>query len=495
MARENRLARALASHPGIGSADVAGEDRFDYVLIDCPPSLGLLTLNALVAGAEVMIPIQAEYYALEGLGQLLETIEMVRAHLNPRLTVSSILITMYDARTRLAAGVADEVREHFADQVLKTTIPRSVRVSEAPSYGQTVMTYDPASPGSAVLSGSRSRGGPAGDPADDQGGAAMSRERPTVRRGLGRGLGSLIPTAPADEAPTGDARLRPVRRRPGPTWSCPRAAGSRSCRPDRSCRTACSPARSSTRTRWPSSSTRSARWACSSRSSSGRCRGRETPSYELVMGERRWRAAQQAGLERIPAIVRATDDTDMLRDALLENLHRSQLNPLEEAAAYQQLLEDFGCTHDELAQRIGRSRPQISNTIRLLKLSPAVQRRVAAGVLSAGHARSLLGVENAEQQDRLASRVVAEGISVRGLEEIVATGGGDALATPAVRRNKPVAPGLTDLADRLSDRLETRVKVELGRHKGKITVEFASLDDLRRIVDIMDPRNRSDRPI
>ncbi len=147
VARENRLARALATHPGIGSAEAAGEERFDYVLIDCPPSLGLLTLNALVAGAEVMIPIQAEYYALEGLGQLLETIEMVKAHLNPRLTVSTILITMYDARTRLAAGVADEVREHFSDQVLKTTIPRSVRVSEAPSYGQTVMTYDPASPG------------------------------------------------------------------------------------------------------------------------------------------------------------------------------------------------------------------------------------------------------------------------------------------------------------------------------------------------------------
>jgi ParB family chromosome partitioning protein len=212
------------------------------------------------------------------------------------------------------------------------------------------------------------------------------------------------------------------------------------------------------------------------------------------MGERRWRAAQQAGLTEIPAIVRATDDSDMLRDALLENLHRSQLNPLEEAAAYQQLLEDFGCTHDELASRIGRSRPQISNTIRLLKLSPAVQRRVAAGVLSAGHARSLLGVEDADQQDRLAARVVAEGISVRGLEEIVATGGAEPKA-PAVRRNKPVAPGLTDLAERLSDRLETRVKVDLGRHKGKITVEFGSLDDLRRIVDIMDPRNRVDRPI
>lgn len=217
-------------------------------------------------------------------------------------------------------------------------------------------------------------------------------------------------------------------------------------------------------------------------------------SYELIMGERRWRASQQAGRDTIPAIVRETDDDDMLRDALLENLHRSQLNPLEEAAAYGQLLEDFGCTHEELAQRIGRSRPQISNTLRLLKLSPAVQRRVAAGVLSAGHARALLSVEDPGLQDKLAARVTAEGISVRGLEEIVSVGA-DEEAAPRIQRRKPVAPGLSELADRLSDRLETRVKVDLGKAKGKITVEFASLDDLRRIVDIMDPRNRNDRPI
>jgi ParB family transcriptional regulator, chromosome partitioning protein len=220
-----------------------------------------------------------------------------------------------------------------------------------------------------------------------------------------------------------------------------------------------------------------------------------TKRYELVMGERRWRATRAAGLTTIPAIVRETEDTAMLRDALLENLHRSQLNALEEAAAYSQLLEDFECTHDELASRIGRSRPQISNTIRLLRLSPAVQRRVAAGVLSAGHARSLLAVEDPEQQDRLAQRVVAEGISVRGLEEIVAVGvdGGPSGRTTA--RARPTAPGLAELSDRLSDRFETRVKVDLGRAKGKITVEFASLDDLRRIVDIMDPRNRTDRPV
>lgn len=220
-----------------------------------------------------------------------------------------------------------------------------------------------------------------------------------------------------------------------------------------------------------------------------------TDAYELVMGERRWRATQAAGLATIPAIVRETDDTDMLRDALLENLHRSNLNPLEEAAAYQQLLEDFSCTHDELAQRIGRSRPQISNTLRLLKLSPAVQRRVAAGVLSAGHARALLGVGDAEQQDRLAQRVVAEGISVRGLEEIVAIGDGSSAPTSRPRRAKPQAPGLGELSERLGDRLETRVKIDLGKAKGKISIEFANTGDLQRIVDLIDPRNRNDRPI
>jgi ParB family chromosome partitioning protein len=209
--------------------------------------------------------------------------------------------------------------------------------------------------------------------------------------------------------------------------------------------------------------------------------------YELIMGERRWRASGKAGLDTIGAIVRETSDEDLLRDALLENLHRSQLNPLEEASAYQQLLEDFGCTHEELADRIGRSRPQISNTLRLLKLTPTVQRRVAAGVLSAGHARALVSVANPEIQDRLATRVVAEGLSVRALEEIV-TVGPDASKRPAARPSaKASAPRLADLAARLSERYDTRVKVDLGRAKGRITVEFATIDDLERIVAMMDP--------
>lgn len=215
--------------------------------------------------------------------------------------------------------------------------------------------------------------------------------------------------------------------------------------------------------------------------------------WELIMGERRLRAVMLAGLERIPAIVRETDDTVMLRDALLENLHRAQLNPLEEASAYRQLLEDFACTHDELASRIARSRPQISNTLRLLKLPPLVQRRVAAGVLSAGHARALLGLADAAAMERLAQRIVAEGLSVRATEEIVAMG--EEPERPELRRRPRVSesqPQLDELAVRLADRLDTRVRVVMGARKGRITVEFASLEDLDRILAVMAPGNGGD---
>jgi ParB family chromosome partitioning protein len=210
-------------------------------------------------------------------------------------------------------------------------------------------------------------------------------------------------------------------------------------------------------------------------------------TYELVMGERRWRAARRAGMARIPAIIRHTPDDALLRDALLENLHRASLNPLEEAAAYQQLLDDFECTHDVLASRLGRSRPQISNTIRLLRLPPAVQRRVAAGVLSAGHARALLAVDDAETQERLAGRVVAEGISVRGLEELVAVGESPAAATRA-SREREVPEDVARISDRLAERLETRCTIAMGARRGRLTIDFASGDDLRRIVAAIDPQ-------
>ncbi|GAA5017645.1 hypothetical protein GCM10023258_04030 [Terrabacter aeriphilus] len=211
----------------------------------------------------------------------------------------------------------------------------------------------------------------------------------------------------------------------------------------------------------------------------------EGRTFELIMGERRWRASQAAGLTTVPAIIKETSDDDLLRDALLENLHRSQLNPLEEAAAYQQLLDDFGCSHEQLATRIGRSRPQISNTLRLLKLPPLVQRRVAAGVLSAGHARALLGMADAAAMERMAQRIVAEGLSVRTVEELVSLGEGN--EAPRARRPRAGSrhPQLDDFTAGLADHLETRVAIALGQRKGKITVEFASMEDLRRILDLM----------
>ncbi|SHL64852.1 ParB/RepB/Spo0J family partition protein [Actinacidiphila paucisporea] len=212
--------------------------------------------------------------------------------------------------------------------------------------------------------------------------------------------------------------------------------------------------------------------------------------FELIMGERRWRACREAGLERIPAIVRATDDEKLLLDALLENLHRAQLNPLEEAAAYDQLLRDFSCTHEQLADRIGRSRSQVSNTLRLLKLPAPVQRRVAAGVISFGHARALLALEDSEAQDKLALRIVAEELSVRTVEEIVKLMNSEpttAKKSAAPRAGRRVSPALTHLATRLSDRFDTRVKVDLGQKRGKIVVEFASIEDLERILGAMAP--------
>ncbi len=318
------------------------------------------------------------------------------------------------------------------------------------------------------------------------------------RRGLGRGLGALIPTAPAPaEAPAGAQHDTSF---PWGAATAPDPPAAGAVRPGAFfAELPVSSIRANTRQPRQVFDEDALAELVASITEVGllqpvvvRPAVDEPAAYELVMGERRWRAAQQAGLTTVPSIVRETTDDAMLRDALLENLHRAQLNPLEEGAAYQQLLEDFGCTHEELAARLGRSRPQITNTLRLLRLSPAVQRRVAAGVLSAGHARALVAVADPARQDRLAHRAVAEQMSVRALEEAAAvddreTSGADASTArkrPAVR---PVAPGLEDLAGRLSERFDTRVRVDLGKRKGRISVEFATLDDLSRIMALMDP--------
>jgi ParB family chromosome partitioning protein len=206
--------------------------------------------------------------------------------------------------------------------------------------------------------------------------------------------------------------------------------------------------------------------------------------YQLIMGERRFRAAKLAGLKSIPVIIRQTSDDQLLREALIENIHRSQLNPLEEGAAYQQLLNDFSYTHDELAVKLSKSRPAITNTMRLLNLPPSVQRKVAAGVISAGHARALLSLTDEKEIENLANRIVAEGLTVRAVEEIVATGAAK-VKGGSVRSGKIIAPKLKEISDQLSDHLDTRVTVELGKQKGKIVIEFATIEDLERISKVI----------
>ena len=206
--------------------------------------------------------------------------------------------------------------------------------------------------------------------------------------------------------------------------------------------------------------------------------------YQLIMGERRFRAAKLAGLKSIPVIIRQTSDDQLLREALIENIHRSQLNPLEEGAAYQQLLNDFSYTHDELAAKLSKSRPTITNTMRLLNLPPSVQRKVAAGVISAGHARALLSLTDEKEIENLANQIVAEGLTVRAVEEIVATGS-TKVKSGSVRSGKIIVPKLKEISDQLSDYLDTRVNVELGKQKGKIVIEFATIEDLERISKVI----------
>ena len=306
----------------------------------------------------------------------------------------------------------------------------------------------------------------------------------TQRRGLGRGLGALIPTAPesSHELPKDSPEVIDLREpSPGSEMAASVATAYREVPLD-----TVSPNPRQPRQVFdeealselvPSINTIGLLQPIVVRPAAG--------GYELIAGERRLRASKLAGLESIPVFVRETEDDALLRDALLENLHRSSLNALEEAAAYDQLLKDFSCTQEQLAERIGRSRSQIANTLRLLKLPPDVQRRVAAGVLSAGHARALLAADSEQEMETLAARIVAEGLSVRAVEELVMVGeSGGRRRRAATPRQVPVE--YEAAADRIADRLETRVRVESGKTKGRIIVEFAAVDDLARIVDIIE---------
>ena len=359
MSRETRLRQAVSP--------VA--DRYDFVLIDCPPSLGLLTINALTAAHECLIPVQAEYYALEGLSQLTAVVARVREALNPSLRVSGVLVTMFDGRTRLAAEVFEELVKFFPDQIFKTQIPRNVRISEAPSFGKPVILFDPKSRGAqAYVALAREVLEPAGSP-------RMS----APRRGLGRGLGALL----GDSAARAGADREPPREIPV----------------DRITPNPYQPRKSFERDPLDELQASIAEYGVLVPIIVRR-RG---DAYELIAGERRWRACASLGLATIPAILRTSDDRDALEVALIENLQRENLNPLEEAAGFQHLIDEFGLTQEEVARRVGKSRPAVTNALRLLALPDGVKAMVAGGRLSPGHARALLAAAPADRAGARAS--------------------------------------------------------------------------------------------
>ena len=382
--RERRLRRLL----------VEIKDRYDYLLIDCPPSLGLLTVNALTAADSVLIPLQCEYYALEGLTQLLATLDLVRDHLNPALAMKGVVLTMFDGRTKLSADVAAEVRRHLGPRVFDTVIPRNVRLSEAPSHGLPITRYCPGVDGCARVRRAGDRAQDEGrtdhrrGPRRDDGGLMTARpERP---QGLGRGLASLIPQRSPGQPMTIEIAISRI-----------------------------SPNPHQPRKRFDADELASLAQSITDHGILQPILVTETiDGYQLVAGERRLRAAQAAGLERIPAVVRQLADREQLQLALVENLQREDLDPLETAEAYRQLIEEFGFSQDEVATRVGRARSTVANTLRLLDLAPGVQAAVADGRLTEGHGRALGGLA-IELQDRVLDSVTGQELSVRQTEELV----------------------------------------------------------------------------
>ena len=480
--RERRLSRVLAPVR-------AG---FDDIFIDCPPSLGLLTVNGLTAADAVLIPMQCEYYALEGLSQLIATIHLVRDHLNPGLAVRGVVLTMFDARTNLSAEVAAEVRQHLGAAVFDTVIPRSVRLAEAPSHGRSIAAYAPESRGAAAYralatelrnrvdgadrtqpggpgdssraAGLRSSAGCAGGaPAPPnppsrgfgrrRDGGSRVTARPARPASLGRGLSALIPQAASTTPVPAEIPIDRIERNPYQP-----------------------------RTVFEMGQLDELRASIETHGVLQPVLVTETlEGYRLIAGERRVRAAQLAGLTRIPAIVRQAAGRDQLELALVENVQRADLNALEEARAYRQLVDEFGLTHDEVAGRVGRARSTVANTIRLLELAPPTLEALGAGRISEGHARALLGLDPGRQADVIAL-IERRGLSVRQVEAL-ARRLRESPGPGPVGRVAAVDGEMERVEEDLRRSLGTKVRLARSRKGGRIIIEWYGEDELGRLYE------------
>ena len=478
--RAFRLRNALAAL----SAPAPDEVAFSYVLVDCPPSLNLLTVNAMAAANAILVPLQCEFFALEGLSQLLKTVEQVRETLNPTLTIHGIVLTMFDARNNLSGQVVADVREFMGSKVYDTVIPRNVRVSEAPSYGKPVLVYDLKCVGSEAYLQARHRGHPARARID--GTSRKLSRRPASRRraratkilarcGRERLFGRTDDGGRARALATGSRPGIPDRRhgrrdqqerralpRPAP------GVRSSSCIPIRATR--------AVNSRCPNSTSSPPRSRSAASSSRSRCGRHPAPParFEIIAGERRWRAAQRAGIHDVPVVVLEVSDAEALELAIIENVQREDLNPLEEAAGYQALGDAFKYSQDDIAKIVGKSRSHVANMLRLLKLPEAVQACIRSGELSAGHARALIGNANAEALTR---EIVARGLNVRQVEELVRD------HVPRKPRAAPAKDADTAaLEKRLGDALGLKVTIHHHGERGAVHIAYSDLDQLQDII-------------
>ena len=417
---------------------------YDYIFIDCPPSLELLTLNALCAADSVLIPVQCEYYALEGLSDLMGTLRAIKRRLNPKISVFGVLLTMYDGRTNFSNQVAQEVRRHFPGKVYANAIPRNVRLAEAPSHGLPVIAYDRSSRGAAAY-------------------LAVAEEirklMSAKQRGLGRGLGALI--GDFQEEPESGAVTKLPLQKVEPNPDQPRRTFDEE----------------ELQALADSIAAHGILQPLAVRASGG-------GFYQIIAGERRWRAARMAGLSEVPVVVLEADDRTVMELALVENLQRQDLNPMEEAEGYQRLMKEYGLTQEEAAARVGKSRPAVANALRLLLLPEEVRSLVEDGTISAGHARAILSLPAARLQKAAAQKIVALRLSVRQAEAMCKR----MLQEEEKPEPKPAPLTVDYVAEcekSLTRRLDRKVRIVNGKRKGRFELEFYGQEDLQRLYDAL----------
>ena len=440
-------------------------DNYDFILIDCPPSLNILTINALTAADTVLVPIQCEYYALEGLNQVLKTVELVKRKLNPQLELEGVVFTMYDARTNLSLQVVESVKNNLNQTIYKTIIPRNVRLAEAPSHGMPINLYDTRSTGSG---------------SDEQ-----RRRVIMAKKGLGKGLGAIFGEDVVKENKEETEKKAKAKAEAKAAEEMDEKGRILMLKLD-----LVQPNKEQPRKTFDEEKINELAESIKNYGVLQPLLVQKNDSfYEIIAGERRWRAAKAAGLKEVPAVLKEYSKQEAMEISLIENVQRADLNPIEEALGYRQLIDEFGLTQEEIAVRVAKSRTAITNTMRLLKLDEQIQNMLVQGVITSGHARALLSLEDTQMQLKAAKEILDKKLSVRETERLVKRLQKEASGEKKEEKKKDETLALIyqDLEDRMKSVMGTKVSIHnKDKNKGRIEIEYYSEAELERIVEMIE---------